>query len=129
MSAPVPLPPGGARGRHSLYCQCQVLVPLCSLFEAQGCSPVRFLPPGSESRMWLSPLRVLFTPPPPLPQQLSEAQLAQLTLALGTTQDENGKKQLPDCIVGEDGLILTPLGRYQVRAMSRTAPPIPSLLL
>ncbi|XP_035579848.1 sphingomyelin phosphodiesterase 4 isoform X3 [Zalophus californianus] len=45
--------------------------------------------------------------------RLSEAQLAQLTLALGTTQDENGKKQLPDCIVGEDGLILTPLGRYQ----------------
>uniref|UniRef100_A0A8C2VX85 Sphingomyelin phosphodiesterase 4 n=1 Tax=Chinchilla lanigera TaxID=34839 RepID=A0A8C2VX85_CHILA len=45
--------------------------------------------------------------------RLSEAQLAQLTLALGTTQDENGKKQLPDCIVGEDGLILTALGRYQ----------------
>ncbi|XP_054546623.1 sphingomyelin phosphodiesterase 4 isoform X6 [Talpa occidentalis] len=46
--------------------------------------------------------------------RLSEAQLAQLTLASGTTQDENGKKQLPDCIVGEDGLILTPLGRYQI---------------
>ncbi|XP_069353660.1 sphingomyelin phosphodiesterase 4 isoform X4 [Eulemur rufifrons] len=46
--------------------------------------------------------------------RLSEAQLTQLTLALGTTQDENGKKQLPDCIVGEDGLILTPLGRYQI---------------
>ncbi|XP_058512550.1 sphingomyelin phosphodiesterase 4 isoform X3 [Ochotona princeps] len=46
--------------------------------------------------------------------RLSEAQLAQLTLALGTTQDENGKKQLPDCIVGENGLILTPLGRYQI---------------
>ncbi|XP_066871119.1 sphingomyelin phosphodiesterase 4 isoform X3 [Kogia breviceps] len=46
--------------------------------------------------------------------RLSEAQLAQLTLALGTTQDENGKKHLPDCIVGEDGLILTPLGRYQI---------------
>ncbi|XP_025260471.1 sphingomyelin phosphodiesterase 4 isoform X2 [Theropithecus gelada] len=45
--------------------------------------------------------------------RLSEAQLRQFTLALGTTQDENGKKQLPDCIVGEDGLILTPLGRYQ----------------
>uniref|UniRef100_A0A8D0V007 Sphingomyelin phosphodiesterase 4 n=1 Tax=Sus scrofa TaxID=9823 RepID=A0A8D0V007_PIG len=45
---------------------------------------------------------------------LSEAQLAQLTLALGTAQDENGKKQLPDCVVGEDGLILTPLGRYQI---------------
>lgn len=38
---------------------------------------------------------------------------------MGTTQDENGKKQLPDCIVGEDGLILTPLGRYQVRPMSQ----------
>ncbi|XP_004481033.1 sphingomyelin phosphodiesterase 4 isoform X2 [Dasypus novemcinctus] len=46
--------------------------------------------------------------------RLSETQLAQLTLALGTTQDENGKKQLPDCIVGEAGLILTPLGRYQI---------------
>ncbi|KAM5263433.1 sphingomyelin phosphodiesterase 4 isoform 2-T2 [Ctenodactylus gundi] len=46
--------------------------------------------------------------------RLSDAQLAQLTLSLGTTQDENGKKQLPDCIVGEDGLILTPLGRYQI---------------
>uniref|UniRef100_A0A8C0XDU1 Sphingomyelin phosphodiesterase 4 n=1 Tax=Castor canadensis TaxID=51338 RepID=A0A8C0XDU1_CASCN len=46
--------------------------------------------------------------------RLSESQLAQLTLALGNTQDENGKKQLPDCIVGEDGLILTPLGRYQI---------------
>ncbi|XP_007533843.1 sphingomyelin phosphodiesterase 4 isoform X2 [Erinaceus europaeus] len=46
--------------------------------------------------------------------RLSEAQLAHLTLALGTTQDENGKKQLPDCIVGENGLILTPLGRYQI---------------
>ncbi|XP_063451425.1 sphingomyelin phosphodiesterase 4-like isoform X2 [Pan paniscus] len=45
--------------------------------------------------------------------RLSEAQLRQFTLALGTTQDENGKKQLPDCIVGENGLILTPLGRYQ----------------
>uniref|UniRef100_A0A2K6F389 Sphingomyelin phosphodiesterase 4 n=1 Tax=Propithecus coquereli TaxID=379532 RepID=A0A2K6F389_PROCO len=41
-------------------------------------------------------------------------QLTQLTLALGTTQDENGKKQLPDCIVAEDGLILTPLGWYQI---------------
>ncbi|XP_006875904.1 PREDICTED: sphingomyelin phosphodiesterase 4 [Chrysochloris asiatica] len=46
--------------------------------------------------------------------RLSEAQLAQLTLALGTTQDETGKKQLPDCTVGENGLVLTPLGRYQI---------------
>uniref|UniRef100_G3SDI9 Sphingomyelin phosphodiesterase 4 n=1 Tax=Gorilla gorilla gorilla TaxID=9595 RepID=G3SDI9_GORGO len=46
--------------------------------------------------------------------RLSEAQLRQFTLALGTTQDENGKQQLPDCIVGKDGLILTPLGRYQI---------------
>ncbi|KAM7331429.1 hypothetical protein ACRRTK_008137 [Alexandromys fortis] len=46
--------------------------------------------------------------------RLSEAQLAQLTLALGNARDENGKQQLPDCIVGEEGLILTPLGRYQI---------------
>ncbi|XP_023363779.1 sphingomyelin phosphodiesterase 4 isoform X3 [Otolemur garnettii] len=46
--------------------------------------------------------------------RLSEAQLTQLTLALGTAQDDTGKKLLPDCIVGEDGLILTPLGRYQI---------------
>ncbi|XP_021040494.1 sphingomyelin phosphodiesterase 4 isoform X1 [Mus caroli] len=46
--------------------------------------------------------------------RLSEAQLAQLTLALGSARDENGKQQLPDCIVGEEGLILTPLGRYQI---------------
>uniref|UniRef100_A0A8C2QLT8 Sphingomyelin phosphodiesterase 4 n=1 Tax=Cricetulus griseus TaxID=10029 RepID=A0A8C2QLT8_CRIGR len=46
--------------------------------------------------------------------RLSEAQLAQLTLALGNSRDENGKQQLPDCIVGEEGLILTPLGRYQI---------------
>ncbi|XP_066466115.1 sphingomyelin phosphodiesterase 4 [Tiliqua scincoides] len=32
----------------------------------------------------------------------------------GTVQDENGKKQLPDCIQSEDRLILTPLGRYQI---------------
>lgn len=50
--------------------------------------------------------------------QLSEAQLAQLTLALGSARDENGKQQLPDCIVGEEGLILTPLGRYQVNHLS-----------
>ncbi|XP_057348364.1 sphingomyelin phosphodiesterase 4 isoform X2 [Manis pentadactyla] len=46
--------------------------------------------------------------------RLSEAQLAQLTLASGTARDESGKKLLPDCTVGEDGLILTPLGRYQI---------------
>ncbi|XP_006150473.1 sphingomyelin phosphodiesterase 4 isoform X1 [Tupaia chinensis] len=46
--------------------------------------------------------------------RLSEAQLTQLSLASGTTQDEDGKRQLPDCIVGEDGLILTPLGRHQI---------------
>ncbi|XP_055466227.1 sphingomyelin phosphodiesterase 4 isoform X1 [Psammomys obesus] len=46
--------------------------------------------------------------------RLSDAQLTQLTLALGNARDENGKQQLPDCIVGEEGLILTPLGRYQI---------------
>ncbi|EAX08208.1 hCG1791068, isoform CRA_a [Homo sapiens] len=51
----------------------------------------------------------------PAPQPSAEAQLTQFTLALGTTQDENEKQQLLDCTVGEDGLILMPLGQYQVR--------------
>lgn len=38
-----------------------------------------------------------------------------MMMKCGTAQDENGKKQLPDCIASENGLILTPLGRYQVR--------------
>ncbi|XP_015272178.1 PREDICTED: sphingomyelin phosphodiesterase 4 isoform X4 [Gekko japonicus] len=46
--------------------------------------------------------------------RLNEAQLNQLMLNWGAAQDENGKKQLPDCIESEDGLILTPLGRYQI---------------
>ncbi|XP_064530806.1 sphingomyelin phosphodiesterase 4 isoform X3 [Pseudopipra pipra] len=46
--------------------------------------------------------------------KLSEAQLTQMMMKCGTAQDENGKKQLPDCIETENGLILTPLGRYQI---------------
>uniref|UniRef100_A0A8C3KFP8 Sphingomyelin phosphodiesterase 4 n=1 Tax=Calidris pygmaea TaxID=425635 RepID=A0A8C3KFP8_9CHAR len=45
---------------------------------------------------------------------LNEAQLTQMMMKCGTAQDENGKKQLPDCVESEDGLILTPLGRYQI---------------
>uniref|UniRef100_A0A669PKT0 Sphingomyelin phosphodiesterase 4 n=1 Tax=Phasianus colchicus TaxID=9054 RepID=A0A669PKT0_PHACC len=45
---------------------------------------------------------------------LNEAQLTQMMMKCGTAQDENGKKQLPDCIESENGLILTPLGRYQM---------------
>uniref|UniRef100_A0A8C0G8V9 Sphingomyelin phosphodiesterase 4 n=1 Tax=Chelonoidis abingdonii TaxID=106734 RepID=A0A8C0G8V9_CHEAB len=44
---------------------------------------------------------------------LNEAQLTQMIMNCGAAQDENGKKKLPDCIESEDGLILTPLGRYQ----------------
>ncbi|XP_065595034.1 sphingomyelin phosphodiesterase 4 isoform X2 [Cyrtonyx montezumae] len=46
--------------------------------------------------------------------KLNEAQLTQMMMKCGTAQDENGKKQLPDCTESEDGLILTPLGRYQM---------------
>uniref|UniRef100_A0A8D0HCE7 Sphingomyelin phosphodiesterase 4 n=1 Tax=Sphenodon punctatus TaxID=8508 RepID=A0A8D0HCE7_SPHPU len=45
---------------------------------------------------------------------LNEAQLSQLMMNCGAAQDKNGKKQLPDCIRSKDGLILTPLGRYQI---------------
>ncbi|XP_067406095.1 sphingomyelin phosphodiesterase 4 isoform X2 [Emydura macquarii macquarii] len=46
--------------------------------------------------------------------RLNEAQMTQLMMNCGAAEDENGKKQLPDCIESEDGLILTPLGRYQI---------------
>uniref|UniRef100_A0A7N4NW07 Sphingomyelin phosphodiesterase 4 n=1 Tax=Sarcophilus harrisii TaxID=9305 RepID=A0A7N4NW07_SARHA len=45
---------------------------------------------------------------------LSEAQLNQLLMNVGATPDENGKKQLPDCVMSDEGLVLTPLGRYQI---------------
>ncbi|XP_039177131.1 sphingomyelin phosphodiesterase 4 isoform X3 [Crotalus tigris] len=46
--------------------------------------------------------------------RLNEAQLSQLILNRGGAPEENGKKLLPDCIEGENGLMLTPLGRYQI---------------
>ncbi|XP_062487360.1 sphingomyelin phosphodiesterase 4 isoform X3 [Pezoporus occidentalis] len=45
---------------------------------------------------------------------LSGAQLTQMMKNCEMAQDKNGKNQLPDCIESEDGLILTPLGRYQI---------------
>uniref|UniRef100_A0A5F8HD40 Sphingomyelin phosphodiesterase 4 n=1 Tax=Monodelphis domestica TaxID=13616 RepID=A0A5F8HD40_MONDO len=45
---------------------------------------------------------------------ISEAQLTQVMVNVGATPDENGKKQLPDCIMSDEGLVLTPLGRYQI---------------
>ncbi|KAM9527068.1 sphingomyelin phosphodiesterase 4 isoform 2-T2 [Guaruba guarouba] len=46
--------------------------------------------------------------------KLNGAQLTQMIKNCETAQDKNGKNQLPDCIESEDGLILTPLGRYQI---------------
>ncbi|XP_026572828.1 sphingomyelin phosphodiesterase 4 isoform X4 [Pseudonaja textilis] len=46
--------------------------------------------------------------------RVNEAQLSQLILTRGGAAEENGKKLLPDCIEDEDGLTLTPLGRYQI---------------
>uniref|UniRef100_F6W3V0 Sphingomyelin phosphodiesterase 4 n=1 Tax=Monodelphis domestica TaxID=13616 RepID=F6W3V0_MONDO len=46
--------------------------------------------------------------------RISEAQLTQVMVNVGATPDENGKKQLPDCIMSDEGLVLTPLGRYQI---------------
>ncbi|XP_044514854.1 sphingomyelin phosphodiesterase 4 isoform X3 [Gracilinanus agilis] len=45
--------------------------------------------------------------------RLSEAQLTQVMVNVGAAPDENGKK-LPDCIMSDEGLVLTPLGRYQI---------------
>uniref|UniRef100_A0A667XB04 Sphingomyelin phosphodiesterase 4 n=1 Tax=Myripristis murdjan TaxID=586833 RepID=A0A667XB04_9TELE len=45
---------------------------------------------------------------------LNSGQLNQLISNLGSSQDEVNSKQLPDCIQGENGLILTDLGRRQI---------------
>ncbi|KAK5873154.1 hypothetical protein PBY51_013792 [Eleginops maclovinus] len=46
--------------------------------------------------------------------KLNQGQLTQLIATLGSCQDDGNNKQLPDCIQGEKGLILTDLGRQQI---------------
>ncbi|XP_034085113.1 sphingomyelin phosphodiesterase 4 [Gymnodraco acuticeps] len=46
--------------------------------------------------------------------KLNQGQLTQLISTLGSCQDEGNCKQLPDCIQGENGLLLTDLGRKQI---------------
>uniref|UniRef100_A0A672Z8W8 Sphingomyelin phosphodiesterase 4 n=1 Tax=Sphaeramia orbicularis TaxID=375764 RepID=A0A672Z8W8_9TELE len=48
--------------------------------------------------------------------KLNQGQLTQLISNLGSSQDNGNCKQLPDCIQGENGLILTDLGRMQFGA-------------
>ncbi|KAM4740993.1 sphingomyelin phosphodiesterase 4 isoform 2-T4 [Anableps anableps] len=46
--------------------------------------------------------------------KLNQGQLAQLISNLGASQDDGHSRQLPDCIQGENGLVLTDLGRRQI---------------
>ncbi|XP_029286770.1 sphingomyelin phosphodiesterase 4 isoform X2 [Cottoperca gobio] len=46
--------------------------------------------------------------------KLNQGQLTQLISNLGSSQDDGNCKQLPDCIQGDNGLILTDLGRRQM---------------
>ncbi|XP_060641221.2 sphingomyelin phosphodiesterase 4 isoform X1 [Anolis sagrei] len=46
--------------------------------------------------------------------RLNEAHLSRVMLTLGAAPDESGAKQRPDCAETDAGLILTPLGRYQI---------------
>ncbi|KAK9529771.1 hypothetical protein VZT92_013845 [Zoarces viviparus] len=46
--------------------------------------------------------------------KLNQGQLAQLISNLSSSQDDGNNKQLPDCIQGENGPILTDLGRKQI---------------
>ncbi|XP_076003416.1 sphingomyelin phosphodiesterase 4 isoform X2 [Genypterus blacodes] len=45
---------------------------------------------------------------------LNQGQLNQLISNLGASQDDGNCKQMPDCIPGENGLVLTDLGREQI---------------
>ncbi|XP_068598527.1 sphingomyelin phosphodiesterase 4 [Brachionichthys hirsutus] len=46
--------------------------------------------------------------------KLTQGQLTQLVSNLGSSQDDGSSRQLPDCVQGEDGLVLTDLGRRQI---------------
>uniref|UniRef100_A0A8D3DR54 Sphingomyelin phosphodiesterase 4 n=1 Tax=Scophthalmus maximus TaxID=52904 RepID=A0A8D3DR54_SCOMX len=46
--------------------------------------------------------------------KLNQGQLSQLISNLGSSQDDGNCRQLPDCVQGENGLILTDLGRRQI---------------
>lgn len=46
--------------------------------------------------------------------RLNAGQLSQLMASVASTEDDMGSRQMPDCIVGENGPILTDLGRMQI---------------
>ncbi|KAI1900874.1 hypothetical protein AGOR_G00054340 [Albula goreensis] len=46
--------------------------------------------------------------------RLNAGQVCQLMANMAAAQDDMGSKQLPDCIQGQNGLILTDLGRKQI---------------
>ncbi|XP_019736165.1 sphingomyelin phosphodiesterase 4 isoform X2 [Hippocampus comes] len=46
--------------------------------------------------------------------KLNQGQLTQLMANVTSSQDDGESKQLPDCVVGERGLVLTDLGRIQI---------------
>uniref|UniRef100_A0A672G2T4 Sphingomyelin phosphodiesterase 4-like n=1 Tax=Salarias fasciatus TaxID=181472 RepID=A0A672G2T4_SALFA len=45
---------------------------------------------------------------------LNQGHLNQVLSNLGSSQDDGNCRQLPDCVQGEDGLVLTELGRRQI---------------
>ncbi|KAJ7988477.1 hypothetical protein DPEC_G00323970 [Dallia pectoralis] len=46
--------------------------------------------------------------------RLNAGQLSQLMASLGSGQDDGNSSQLPDCVRGENGLVLTDVGRMQI---------------
>lgn len=53
--------------------------------------------------------------------QLNQSQVTQLMSNLDSSEDDGNSRQLPDCIQGENGLILTDLGRKQVSGSQELA--------
>ncbi|XP_042193490.1 sphingomyelin phosphodiesterase 4 isoform X2 [Callorhinchus milii] len=46
--------------------------------------------------------------------RLNPSQVSQLSSSVGAASEESSQPSLPDCVQGDHGLILTPLGRYQI---------------
>lgn len=93
---------------------------LCQIFKVGSASMVQFLKPlvRNYSRVTREPpsvdWAVLVLSSVTVSLQLNQGQLTQLLSNLGSSQDDASSRQLPDCVQGESGPVLTDLGRRQV---------------
>lgn len=91
---------------------------LCQIFKVRSC---RSMPAFN----WVQPKVLIHLNCPAqfhiLVVQLNQSQMTQLMSSLDSSQDDGNSRQLPDCTQGENGLVLTDLGRKQVGGFQEPA--------